>query len=55
MTRKQKIMVVVGALIGALFGSSIGIAGFGDAIAGTIPIAFLGGYVGFRLGQEKTD
>jgi|APSaa5957512535_1039671.scaffolds.fasta_scaffold1121689_1 hypothetical protein len=40
---RQKIMMVIGAIIGAFLGSSIGISGFGDAIAGTIPIAILGG------------
>jgi len=52
---RQKIMMVVGALIGAFVGSSIGIAGFGGAIAGTIPIAILGGYVGYRVGKPKED
>jgi len=55
MTKKQIIMIGIGALIGAFFGSSIGIAGFGSAIAGTAPIAILGGYVGYRLSKPKAD
>ena len=43
--------MVIGALIGAFVGSSIGIAGFGGAIAGTIPIAILCGYIGYRVGM----
>lgn len=54
MTR-QKIFLAIGALIGAFVGSSIGIVGFGSAIAGTIPIAILGGYIGYRLGKPKDD
>ncbi len=50
---RQKIMMVIGAIIGAFVGSSIGIAGFGGAIAGTIPIAILGGYTGYRVGKPK--
>lgn len=55
MTTRHKILIVIGALVGAFFGSSMGIAGFGGAIAGTIPLAVLGGYVGYRLGKPKTD
>ena len=47
--------MVIGALIGAFIGSSMGIAGYGTAIAGTIPLAILGGYVGYRLGQAKPE
>jgi uncharacterized protein YcfJ len=53
MSKRQKVMIVVGAVVGAFLGSSIGIAGFGTAIAGTIPIAILGGYIGYRIGQSK--
>ena len=52
---RQKIYMVIGALIGAFVGSSIGIAGFGGAIAGTIPIAILCGYIGYRVGKPKED
>ena len=45
--------MVIGALIGAFVGSSIGIAGFGGAIAGTIPIAILCGYIGYRVGVRR--
>jgi len=51
---RQKLFMVIGALMGVFFGSSIGIAGFGSAIAGTIPIAVLGGYIGYRIGKLKT-
>lgn len=40
--------VVVGAFIGASFGSAIGIAGFGTAIAGTVPFGILGAWLGYR-------
>jgi uncharacterized protein YcfJ len=53
MNNRQKAMIVAGAVIGALLGSSIGIAGFGTAIAGTIPLAILGGYIGYRVGLNK--
>ena len=53
--KRQNIMMVIGALIGAFVGSSIGIVGFGGGIAGTIPIAILGGYVGYRVGKPKED
>jgi hypothetical protein len=39
---------VVGFFIGAFFGSAIGIAGFGTAIAGTVPIGILGAWLGYR-------
>ena len=39
-----------GAAIGASIGSSIGIAGFGGAIAGTLPLLLLGAYLGYRAG-----
>ena len=52
---RQKIMMVIGAIIGAFVGSSIGIVGFGGGIAGTIPMAILGGYVGWRVGKPKVD
>jgi hypothetical protein len=53
MSKRQKIMIIIGVVIGAFLGSSIGIAGFGGAIAGTIPIAILGGYIGYRFSQNR--
>ena len=47
--------MIIGALIGAFVGSSIGIVALGGGIAGTIPIAILGGYVGYRVGKPKED
>ena len=46
--------MIAGALIGAFLGSSIGIAGYGSAIAGTIPLAAIGGYIGYRLGSRNS-
>ena len=45
------IFVIVGAIAGGIFGSGIGIAGGGGAIAGTVPLAIIGGYVGWRLAR----
>jgi uncharacterized membrane protein YebE (DUF533 family) len=50
-----------GAGLGAVLGSSVGIAGAFGAISGVLPLAALGGYLGFKaykaisstkLGQE---
>lgn len=38
----------VGFFIGAFVGSAIGIAGFGTAISGTVPIGILGAWLGYR-------
>ena len=43
--------VIIGFVAGAFIGSSFGIAGFGGAIAGTIPFGFLGAYAGYRIGK----
>jgi hypothetical protein len=53
MSKRQRIIIIVGAIVGAFFGSSIGIAGFGGGIAGTIPLAILGGYIGYRFSQNR--
>ena len=53
--KRQTIFMIIGALIGAFVGSSIGIVALGDGIAGTIPIAILGGYIGYRVGKPKED
>ena len=48
---KRKVVgCLVGAVVGLLFGGTIGIAGFGGAIAGTVPFTILGGYVGWKVG-----
>lgn len=48
-----------GGVLGALFGNQIGIAGFGGAIAGTLPCAAIGACLGCRLSravlQPATD
>lgn len=43
---------LAGFLVGGLVGSSIGIAAFGSAISGTIPLGLLGGYVGYIYGPR---
>jgi hypothetical protein len=45
------LLAIVGALLGAVVGSGIGIAGLGSAIAGTFPIGALGAYFGYRIGK----
>jgi hypothetical protein len=40
-----------GAGVGAWLGSSIGIAALGTAIAGTVPVAVLGGAIGLGVRQ----
>lgn len=49
----MNLSVVVGFVIGAFIGSSFGIAGFGGAIAGTIPFGLLGAYIGYRFSQRR--
>jgi hypothetical protein len=39
----------IGGVAGAVLGSSIGIAGFGGAMAGTLPVAAIGAYLGHRV------
>lgn len=49
---KENIGAAAGGIAGGLIGSSIGIAGFGTAIAGTFPVAIIGaavGYFGIKL------
>jgi len=45
---------ISGLVGGGWFGASIGIAAFGTAIAGTIPLAIIGGVVGV-LGGALID
>lgn len=44
-----------GFFIGGLFGSTIGIAGFGTAIAGTLPIGILAAWLGYRHGRSVVE
>jgi len=53
MTKRKSIGILIGTVVGAFFGSGMGIAAFGGAIAGTIPLAAIGGYIGFRLTNTK--
>jgi hypothetical protein len=46
---------VAGFFIGGLFGSTIGIAGFGTAIAGTVPIGILGAWLAYRHGRSVVE
>ena len=49
---KYKIVgCVVGGVAGAFFGSSFGIVGFGDGMAGTIPLALICGVLGAGVGS----
>ena len=41
------------AALGGLFGSFVGIAGFGSAVAGTVPIAIVGWIVGWSMARSK--
>jgi len=51
----MKLPVIAGGSIGALIGSSVGIAAFGTAFAGTIPIALLGAGAGWLWSRVKTS
>ena len=44
-----------GFLAGACVGASIGIAGFGAAISGTLPIGILGSWLGYRYGAPLME
>ncbi len=43
----RRFLTISGAVIGAWFGASIGIAAFGTAINGSVPFFFIGGIIGF--------
>jgi len=52
-SKEKRLLTVAGlTIIFAIFGSSIGIVGFGGGIAGTIPGGLLGMYIGYRLGSR---
>ena len=44
----------VGAGVGAVLGSGLGIAGAFGAISGVLPLAALGGYIGFKAYKALT-
>jgi predicted lipid-binding transport protein (Tim44 family) len=48
-TSRKIIGGAAGLGIGGWLGSSIGIAAFGTAISGLLPVALIGGYVGWKL------
>ena len=53
---KENVGAATGGVLGGVVGSSIGIAGFGTAIAGTLPVAIVGatiGYLGMKLWKKK--
>lgn len=49
----KNITKIGGTITGAIIGSSIGIAGFGTAISGLIPLAILGFYIGRNIDKER--
>jgi outer membrane lipoprotein SlyB len=49
---RSPIGAVAGFFVGAYLGSSIGFAGSGTAIAGTVPIGLLGSWLGYRYGAR---
>ena len=57
---KEGVATIGGATAGGWFGSSVGLAGFWGGIAGTFPIAIVGGVIGylavkaFKKKKEKT-
>jgi len=57
---KEGVATIGGATAGGWFGSSVGLAGFWGGIAGTFPIAIVGGLIGylavkaFKKKKEKT-
>ena len=44
---KEGASTIGGAAVGGYLGSSIGIAALGTAVAGTLPVAIVGGIVGY--------
>ena len=53
---KENVGAAAGGVAGGIIGSSIGIAGFGTAIAGTLPVAIVGaalGYLGMKLWKKN--
>ena len=53
---KEGVGAATGGVVGGVIGSSLGIAGFGTAIAGTLPVAIIGatiGYLGMKLWKKR--
>jgi len=46
-TTKEGMGTIGGAAVGGWLGSSVGIAAMGTAVAGTLPIAVVGGLIGY--------
>jgi len=46
-TTKEGAGTIGGAAVGGWLGSSIGIAALGTAVAGTLPVAAVGGLIGY--------
>ena len=46
-TTKEGLGTIGGAAVGGWIGSSVGVATLGTAIAGTLPIAIVGGAIGY--------
>jgi|TARA_B110000037_G_C16839081_1_gene391016 hypothetical protein len=54
-TTKEGIGTIGGAAVGGWFGSSMGIVALGTGIAGTLPVAIVGGVVGFLMVKAFGD
>ena len=57
-TTKEGMGTIGGAAVGGWLGSSMGIAALGTAVAGTLPVAVVGGVVGFlavKAFKKKKD
>ena len=59
-TTKEGMGTIGGAAVGGWIGSSMGIAALGTAVAGTLPIAVVGGVVGYLAvkafgGKDKKE
>jgi hypothetical protein len=55
MSTGKKVSVAVGAGVGGVLGSSIGIAGFFGAVSGALPVALLGAYLGHKAHQKLSN
>jgi hypothetical protein len=54
-TTKEGMGTIGGAAVGGWFGSSMGIVALGTGIAGTLPVAIVGGVVGFLMVKAFGD
>ncbi len=54
-TTKEGMATIGGATAGGWFGSSVGLAGFWGGIAGTFPIAIVGGVIGYLAVKAFSD